>query len=183
MFKLRRKQAVILGYGLLIVLVVIGTGLPVLGLVRYSTTNTLLCGSCHREEYKQWLGSKSHKPEDAICTDCHAEKVSFAPEDFSVSRDRINSNCLKCHENILRQDKPEELKNHYLKISHKRCMSKTGYKCLNCHYNLIHDKVAPKSNRPFKVSCYQCHKKEIDTSPPKDTACKKCHYITLVSFP
>jgi hypothetical protein len=39
------------------------------------------------------------------------------------------------------------------------------------------------SNRPYKVTCYSCHKKDIDASPPKDEACKKCHYITLVSTP
>jgi predicted CXXCH cytochrome family protein len=182
-FKVTKKQAIIGGLVLLIVIVGVSGGFPVLGLVRYTTTGVGFCGSCHSEGYKQWSESKAHKPSDAVCSDCHAEKGSLAPGKFSAAEERITPNCIRCHEDIVKQDKPEQLKLHFIKISHKRCMEKTGNKCLNCHRNIVHDKLAPISNRPYKVTCYSCHKKDIDASPPKDEACKKCHYITLVSAP
>jgi hypothetical protein len=182
-FKVTKKQEVIGGIVLLIVIVVIGGGFPVLSLVRYTTTGASFCGSCHTEGYKQWSESKAHKPSDAVCSDCHAEQGILAPGRFLATDERINTNCIRCHEDVLKQDKPDQLKIHFIKISHKKCMQKIGNKCLNCHRNIIHDTLAPISNRPYKVTCYSCHKKEIDASPPKDEACKKCHYITLVSAP
>jgi hypothetical protein len=182
-FKVTRKQAIIAGLLLLFVIIGVGGGLPVLGLVRYSTTGATFCGSCHPEHFKMWNESKSHKPEDAVCTDCHAETWTFAPGKFLATVGRINPNCIRCHEDILKQEK-DLVKLHYIKISHKRCMEKAGNNnCLNCHRNIVHDRIAPVSNRPHKVTCYSCHKKDIDVTPPKDENCKKCHYITVVSTP
>jgi predicted CXXCH cytochrome family protein len=182
-FRITRKKAIVAGLVLLALILGAGGGLPVLSWVRYSTTGSSFCGSCHTEYYKLWSESRSHTPEDAECTDCHAERWSLAPGNFSASDERISPNCIRCHEDILKQEKADQLKLHFIKISHKKCMEKSGNKCLDCHRNIVHDKLAPVSNRPYKVTCYSCHKKDIDVTPPKDESCKKCHYITLVPAP
>lgn len=181
-FKVTRKKAIIIGLVLLFGAIGIGGGLPVLGLVRYTTTGPTFCGSCHAEHFKMWSESKSHTPQDAVCTDCHAEPWSLAPGKYLATDERINPNCIRCHEDISKQEK-DQVKLHYTKISHKKCMEKTGNNCLACHRNVVHEHISGASNRPYKVTCYSCHKKDIDATPPKDESCKKCHYITLVSTP
>ena len=173
---LTKKGKWIIGIIFVFILSIFGI-IPLLAIVRYSTTNASYCKTCHVVEFEQWHSSQGHSPEDASCTECHALPQRMVAERYSADRDIVNQNCIDCHVDVSTLEQ-EDLRKHIIKISHQVHVEELEITCLNCHNNLIHDKNTSATNRVGKRSCYECHSDEIEGDSNEEN-CLKCHYVIL----
>jgi nitrate/TMAO reductase-like tetraheme cytochrome c subunit len=169
--KLPRKT-----WALIVAILLVLAAVPGLGLVRFTTTHPLFCLSCHQnqEPPELWLPSRVH-PASVSCTDCHASPGEIIPRKFSASDELMNQNCLRCHPAIQNGEQTNLQTVRVVYISHKLHADKKAL-CLDCHRNIEHDPLAPRTNRPTMETCYHCHQ-----AHPRTQACDKCHPINLVS--
>ena len=69
------------------------------------------CMTCHsyqgRSEF--WRDSTLH-PASVTCDACHATRGEFIPKDFCAAPERVNQNCIRCHENMLYNNDWQTLK-------------------------------------------------------------------------
>ncbi len=140
-------------------------------LERYTTSNENFCMTCH---YKMWgknfLVHSNIHPDSVRCPQCHAKHNQLIPKDFSAHPDRINPNCVRCHQEMSRKSDTEGFRFNVMKIqfSHRLHIQEVGVVCTDCHYNIKHDKFRPVTNRPRMESCFSCHDRET-------TSCDTCH--------
>ncbi len=168
--KLPRKTWV-----LIIAILLVLAAVPGLGLVRFTTTHPLFCLTCHKnqEPMELWLPSRVH-PASVSCTDCHASPGELIPRKFSASDTLMNQDCLRCHSTIPNGEQTTPQTVRLVFISHKLHAEKKAL-CVDCHRNIEHDSLTPRTNRPRMETCYQCHQ-----AHPRSQACDKCHPINLV---
>ncbi len=142
-------------------------------LERFTTSDQRFCLTCH---YQMWgedfqVQSQIH-PSRVRCPECHATGWNpiIPPKDFSSDPERVNPNCLRCHEAIADRSDTEGFKYNVMKIKipHRFHLDLVGAVCTDCHYNIKHDKHTPQTNRPRMVACFNCHDQET-------TSCLKCH--------
>lgn len=160
---------------ILLIFILVLAALPGLALVRFTTSHPSFCLSCHQnqEPSARWLPSRAH-PSSVVCSDCHSQPSSIWRRPFSASSKLINENCRRCHPS-LPQKEQENLDNvRIIKISHKSHTQK-DLSCLECHSNIQHDALNPRTNRPRMETCYKCHQ-----AHPRTQACDHCHPINLV---
>jgi len=162
-------------WALIIAILLILAAIPALGLMRFTTNHPFFCLSCHRnlETPQMWLPSRSH-PESVTCTDCHTRPGEIIPRKFFASDEVMTNNCLRCHPTIPRGEQVDLPNIRIVKISHKLHAEKKAL-CIECHRNLEHDTLSPRTNRPRMETCYQCHQ-----AHPRTQACDVCHPINLV---
>lgn len=162
-------------WALIITIILILAAIPGLGLVRFTTSHSFFCLSCHQnqEPTVRWLPSRMH-PASVTCTDCHIPPGEILPGKFSASDDLMNKNCLRCHSTLLKKGQPSLENVRIVKISHKAHAEKKVL-CIDCHRNIEHDSFTPRTNRPQMETCYQCHQ-----AHPRTQACDHCHPINLV---
>jgi len=160
---------------LIIVILLILAAIPGLGLVRFTSSHTLVCLSCHQHQdpREMWLPSRSH-PTSVTCVDCHLKSGEIFSLKFSASDDLMNQRCLGCHSAIPQGEQADLQNVRIVKISHKLHSEKKAV-CIDCHRNIEHDTLSPRTNRPRMETCYQCHQ-----AHPRTQACDKCHPINLV---
>jgi hypothetical protein len=143
----------------------------VISLERYTTSNEDFCMTCH---YKMWgedfLVHSNIHPDSVRCPQCHANHKEIIPKDFSADSDRVNPNCVRCHGDIFKKSDTEGFKYNVMniKMPHKFHLQEVEAKCVDCHYNIKHDKFHPITNRPRMEVCFECHDEET-------TRCSKCH--------
>jgi len=168
--KLSRKT-----WALIVVILLVLAAIPGLGLVRFTTTHPLFCLSCHKnqEPAQLWLPSRVH-PASVTCTDCHASSGELIPRKFSASDTLVNQNCLRCHATIANGEQTNLQTVRIVFISHKLHAERKAL-CVDCHRNIDHDPLTPRTNRPRMETCYQCHQ-----AHPRTQACNTCHPINLV---
>lgn len=139
-------------------------------LMGYTTSNPSYCLSCHyKQSHIDWIEkSLVHPP--IKCIECHVDKKLIIPQYFNADDDRINNNCVRCHEKRIMTDETKGFKYNIgnIKIPHRLHLKDVGASCMDCHRNIIHDKTGPKTNRPRMEYCYNCHDRE-------KTDCSKCH--------
>ncbi len=159
----------------IIAILLILAAIPGLGLVRFTTTHPFVCLSCHQNQdpREMWLPSRIH-PASVTCTDCHTKPGEIFPRKFYASDDLMNTKCLNCHPTIPRGEQVDLQNIRIVKISHKLHGEKKAL-CIDCHRNIEHDTLSPRTNRPRMETCYQCHQ-----AHPRTQACDKCHPINLV---
>jgi len=162
-------------WAFIITLLLVLAAIPGLGLVRFTTTHPIFCLSCHRHQDppEKWLPSRMH-PAAITCTDCHTNPGEIIPHKFSASDDLMNNNCLRCHQSIPQGEQTDLQNVRVVKISHKLHTEKKVL-CIDCHRNIQHDTLSPRTNRPKMETCYHCHQ-----AHPRTQACDKCHPINLV---
>ncbi len=143
----------------------------VFSLERYTTSNHDYCMTCH---YKMWgkdfLVHSNIHPDSVRCPQCHAAHAEIIPKEYSAHAERINPNCVRCHEEILEKEDVQGFKYNIMGIyiPHKFHLQEVGAVCTDCHLNIKHDKFRPVTNRPRMDTCYDCHDKET-------TPCDQCH--------
>ncbi len=182
----------ILGLGVLAALGIVG----LYGIVSYTTIGPQYCLGCHAtgETLDMSVKSLVH-PESVGCYECHATPGKLVAMEyrhlFRADAERINPNCLRCHEDILTDARRNYKYNPLeIKIPHRFHVETVGARCTDCHANIAHDWEQPQTNRPTMESCYQCHtitKTACGMCHPKGTAvrpkqkeiyrseCRRCH--------
>ena len=129
------------------------------------------CMTCHsyqgRSEF--WRDSVLH-PASVTCDACHATHGELIPKDFSADQERMNQNCIRCHEDMLYNNDWQNLKTNVqkIKIQHGVHIEKAQSKCMDCHNNISHDSSPRPTNRPHMAKCFDCHNLE-------ETSCDTCH--------
>jgi nitrate/TMAO reductase-like tetraheme cytochrome c subunit len=163
-------------WALIVAILLALAAVPGLGLVRFTTTHPLFCLSCHRNQEPAglWLPSRVH-PASVSCTDCHSSPGELIPRKFSASDELMNQSCLRCHPTIQNGEQTNLQTVRIVYISHRLHADKKAL-CLDCHRNIEHDTLTPRTNRPPMETCYHCHQ-----AHPRTQACAKCHPINLVS--
>jgi hypothetical protein len=120
------------------------------------------CGSCHPEEYDQYVGSvhaqalNEGKSDSAICSDCHgAHDIGQAkPSEVGLSLVAAVYSCGNCH-----KDEFEQYKNSV----HGKALLEEGNldvpSCVDCHG--VHDTHQAKDSASFRAQsvamCSGCH--------------------------
>jgi hypothetical protein len=153
---------------------VIGLGVG-LAYVDFTSTNPLVCVSCHKDEARLWEASQTHPPEHSSCASCHESEEGIRMTGrYAATPDSISANCLSCHED---RKEATETKGHLIKLSHKIHVTQEKLRCTDCHWNIAHDRYRSPTYRPTKHSCYVCHehKREIDGKVTKKN-CLRCHW-------
>lgn len=168
--KLSKKTWIIL----LLIILFLAT-IPGLALVRFTTSHPFFCLTCHKNQDppQRWFPSRMH-PASVTCTDCHSQPGEFIGKHFSAGDSLVNENCLRCHPASTAPEQMTLDKIRLIKISHK-LHSQRKISCLDCHRNIQHDTLNPRTNRPRMETCYHCHE-----AHPRTQACDFCHPINLV---
>lgn len=157
---------------------IIVTGLVVMGLMgilffaaleKYTTTKPEFCMTCHKNQgYTDFRRQSKIHPKKVGCIECHGKHGEIVSTEYLADDERVNKNCLRCHQDIPSAEKINFKYNVYkIKIPHKFHIKTVGVKCTDCHYNITHDKITPITNRPRMEACFRCHNR-------KDN-CLKCH--------
>jgi len=160
---------------IIIVILLVLCAIPMMGLVLFTTTHSYYCLTCHRNQTptERWTPSRAH-PASVTCVDCHTRPGEILPRNYSAGDDFMNENCLRCHPTIPREQPTDQQNVRIVKVSHKFHVEKRAL-CVDCHSNIEHDSLSPRTNRPRMETCYQCHE-----AHPRTQACDKCHPINLV---
>lgn len=133
----------------------------------YRLKNPEVCGRCHEQQKKDYLGSLHGKlitekqdEKSAVCADCHTTHAISSPQ-ADPAKLAITRNCGNCHENAQKT---------YLASYHGQ-VHRLGYtntaKCFDCHGGHdIKDAKDPTSavhaNNRLE-NCKNCHKKATDS--------------------
>lgn len=148
-----------------------------LGLTHFSTSRPEYCLTCH-----YWQGQVSFLKKSLVhpqinCSECHARHAEWIPRDYQAEPERTDSNCVRCHADVPKKD-IQSFKHNVMKINipHKFHIEQTGGQCSLCHDNIMHDKMAPETNRPRMDSCFACHERT-------KTSCVKCHPKGSIDLP
>jgi len=148
-----------------------------LGLTHYSTSRPEYCLTCH-----YWQGQVSFLEKSIVhpqinCSECHGRHGEWIPRDYQAEPERTDPNCLRCHGGVPKKD-IQTFKHNVMKITipHKNHIELTGGLCSLCHDNIMHDKMAPETNRPRMDSCFACHERT-------KTSCVKCHPKGSIDLP
>jgi nitrate/TMAO reductase-like tetraheme cytochrome c subunit len=162
-------------WALIVVILLLLAVIPGLGLVRFTTTHPLFCLSCHQnqEPTNLWLPSRVHSP-SVSCTDCHSGSGEFILRKFSASDELMNQSCRRCHRTIPNGEQTNLQTVRIVYISHQLHAEKKAL-CIDCHRNIEHDALTPRTNRPTMETCYHCHQ-----AHPRTQRCDQCHPINLV---
>ncbi len=133
------------------------------------TAHPAICLSCHARQtsLSMWAPSAVH-PKSVTCVDCHARPGQLFPRDFFADQ-RVNDSCLRCHQRVAEKQTEEA---HHIRIPHKLHIEESKLMCIDCHRNIVHEKMEGGSNRPRKLTCVECHEEEISGGPE---SCSKCH--------
>lgn len=160
----------IVGVGMLPLLAI-----PAVALARYTTSSPPYCTQCHGtgETPVTALRSMVHPRTDQVaCVQCHAKPGQIVFEGyvkgFMAEPERVNQNCVRCHQNITTTNDQEGFLFNFfeIRVPHKFHLQ-LGATCVTCHSNVAHDFQVPPTNRPRKEVCSQCH--------AATAACSKCH--------
>lgn len=165
--KIPREVLILAGATVLIV-----GSLPLIGLVKYTTSDSSFCMSCHSKGVAQVQATSQFHPASVGCTDCHSKDKGIIPQGFpqgfSADEEIINTNCLSCHDKITKVKLTRfEAPGVVVKVPHEFHLNTVGATCTDCHRNVAHDKKLNPTNRPSMATCQQCHSQE--------TACSNCH--------
>lgn len=133
------------------------------------TTHSAICLSCHARQtnISMWSSSMVH-PARVTCVDCHARPGQLFPRDFFAD-DQVNANCLFCHRHVA-EKKVEEAR--HIIIDHKLHIEESKLMCIDCHRNIVHEKMKAGTNRPNHLTCIECHEEAIKG---ESESCMKCH--------
>jgi len=142
-----------------------------------------LCLLCHKPNKDRAFKNETH-PASVKCYDCHLkegtpflEKLIAPHKTFTNKQSIINKNCTKCHQLKQYEDTtPYKFNLMQINITHKNHLEKYEADCLNCHLNVEHTKLKPKSNRPPMNSCEECHQKNMNQ-------CLLCHQLKTLPKP
>ena len=167
------------------------TGIGVFGLVVFGgfgmwwTSQPSFCGRCHvMEKYVDAWDVSTHK--DVNCESCHVPTGAFGflggkitslqvvlnfalghYEDTSFNASVPNSNCLKCHGDVLEGD----VETDKIRVRHSEIIG-AGAKCMLCHSAVAHGSAVPVGSHtvPEMDTCFKCHDNQV--APLK---CNLCH--------
>ncbi|MCL5773273.1 MAG: hypothetical protein M1536_02700 [Firmicutes bacterium] len=139
-------------------------------LEHYTTSRPEFCLKCHSRQGHILFDRLSSVHPKIECNQCHGKYGEVIPvSGYRAEGDRINPNCVRCHQDIANGGEPKFKYNVMkIKIPHKFHIQDVGAKCVDCHYSIMHDRVEPPTNRPHMEACYAtCHQGEEQ--------CMKCH--------
>ena len=154
------------------VVIIVGA-LPLIGLVKYTTSTGSFCMSCHSQGVAEVQARSNFHPGSVGCTSCHSKEKGIIPQGypqgFSADEEVVNKNCLSCHNMIPKVKLTRFQANGVIvKMPHEFHVGTVGATCTTCHRNIAHDKTQNPSNRPSMTTCWQCHEQA-------KTACTNCH--------
>ncbi len=140
-----------------------------------SSLNPASCGTCHKEQYKDWrttLHSKSMGP-----------GVIGQLVDKVKSNPKFVSNCQQCHSPLSEQYilKPDKDGNYQKNPVYNKSLSHTGINCAACHVRAHRRYSSPKKGRkvshpPFMPKKYHIHGGVIRRKWFKESRfCARCH--------
>ena len=141
------------------------------------------CGNCHRIEQQIYLNSDHGRAvakgitEAASCKACHGENhylLNYRNPDSSVSRNKINETCARCHDDLKKMEQyhltqREPYKSYLTSIHGKAFREGEVYAaiCTDCHGS--HDLHSPNNpeSRIYKFNvpktCSKCHENVFNT--------------------
>jgi nitrate/TMAO reductase-like tetraheme cytochrome c subunit len=128
-----------------------------------------ICLHCHVNQTKIEMWSQSVHPDRVTCVNCHAEPGQLFPHKFSAKSEFVNKNCLHCHNNI---EKKEQQISNDIKFSHRLHIQEAELTCVDCHRNIVHEKMLRGTNKPSHATCVECHE---EVKEGGREACLKCH--------
>jgi predicted CXXCH cytochrome family protein len=120
------------------------------------------CGTCHPEQYTEYLGSvharalADGKSDSAVCSDCHgAHDITPAkPSDVGLALVPAVYSCANCH--------PQEFEDYRNSVHGKALLEKGDLNvpsCIDCH--TPHGMLKAKDNPDFRTQsvaiCVSCH--------------------------
>jgi len=148
-----------------------------LGLTHFSTSRPEYCLTCHSWQDQVSFLKKSLVHPQINCSQCHARHEEWIPRDYQAEGERTDANCLRCHGDV-QKNEINSFKHNPLEIiiPHKLHVEVTNGQCSLCHDNIMHDKVAPETNRPRMENCFACHERN-------KTSCGKCHPKGSIELP
>ncbi len=145
------------------------------------TSDSLFCSSCHpmREKHSSWRKS-IHKV--APCVDCHrgegitnyilekTDLIRYLYKTYTSYQEPIfaqveNSACVSCHREIM----DKTVTRYGIRVDHESLM-KGGFKCVDCHSTVAHEKNSLRKNFPAMSKCIICH-----DGVKLSSDCKTCH--------
>lgn len=120
------------------------------------------CGTCHRPEYDQYLGSAhaqalgAGKPDAAICSDCHGahDMTQANPAQVGLALVPAVYSCAKCHQ--------QEFEDYRVSVHGKDLLGKGDPNvpaCVDCHnpHSMTQAKNNPDFRRQSLAICVSCH--------------------------
>lgn len=128
-----------------------------------------ICLNCHVKQTRIMMWTESIHPSRVTCVNCHAEPGQLLPNKFLARDDFVNKNCISCHRDV---EKKERQIHRDIKITHRLHIQEAELRCVDCHRNIVHEKMIPGTNRPSHETCIQCHE-EVEKGAPEN--CLKCH--------
>lgn len=146
------------------------------GLVHFSSASPSYCLTCHSGNGDPEITYHSMVHPNVDCVSCHTERGGLIgkirPANYSAKPELVSSNCLRCHENVLRKDGKVSYKFNTLniRIPHRFHIEDIGARCTDCHRNIMHEKSNPVTNRPHRDYCFECHAQEDGVG-----FCRTCH--------
>jgi len=171
------------------ILVILGVNAAIT-LPTYTTTKKEFCITCHQQQRESsfWEQSAMHPKID--CSECHATGHAMMPSinifplksegghaGFSAKLDKINPNCIRCHQRVFDVERASPKINPYsISIPHRFHIQQLKNSCTSCHYNIYHDPHDPATFRPPKEACFECHRRE-------KTSCSTCHPKSAIPLP
>ena len=173
-----------------LIIIVLGGGLGVAYLVRYSSTNEKGCARCHPEQLDLWSKSKGHPAAETSCFQCHSKGLEIIPKQWNIikhTRDQLvppeyladdvltTQRCLDCHPEVL--DLGYKAKKKVINFTHRYHFGE-GLICVDCHRTTGHEYLTGGTNRPSISECLECHQREFE-GPPKSQKCLNCHDVML----
>jgi len=128
-----------------------------------------ICLHCHVNQTRIEMWSQSIHPARVTCVNCHAEPGQLFPHKFSAQGEFVNKNCLHCHKDVEKKGKQVSSD---IKFTHRLHIQEAELACVDCHRNIVHEKMITGTNRPSHGTCVECHE-EVEKGGRE--ACLKCH--------
>ncbi len=152
------------------------------------STQPSFCQLCHQKKFKTWQQS-SHQ--ESVCNSCHQRSgiLGMAVQRLEVVRMAVrypsrllfpktitaavtNDSCLRCHTDV-RQNNVER---NGIRMSHIE-PDKAGYRCMDCHSGIVHNKKLAGLGEPSLGICINCH------TGDQTAKCDTCHVENVVLEP
>jgi nitrate/TMAO reductase-like tetraheme cytochrome c subunit len=165
LYLLKRKW---FSFGILPGLIVLGVAFVIFA-GHILMTHPGICLHCHVGQTRIEMWSQSVHPTRVSCVNCHAEPGQLFPHKFSARDVFVNKNCINCHKDV---EKKEKQVINEIKITHRMHIQEAELKCVDCHRNIVHEKMIPGTNRPSHATCIECHE-GVEKGEPE--ACLTCH--------
>ena len=126
-------------FGILPGVIILGTAFAIVA-GRVLMIYPAICLNCHAKQTRIMMWSQSIHPSRVTCVNCHAEPGQLFPHKFLAKDEFVNKNCVNCHRDI---EKKETEVHRDIKISHRLHILEAELKCVDCHRNIVHEKMIP----------------------------------------